>query len=284
MPVIAPQLQTNPRDFVQAAERGRALGQAASAQRDRVAMQSGNLAQAAQQLAQREKLALMETAAAKEQQEREFLTTQHRTDVQDAHNRAQLSLEKQKLDQTAQESAKDFAAQQELSRLVQSGVPMEQAILRVPRLMNRGVNTSLVNAATRRPATMGRMSDIDRMKYTTAQKNVADMEKSGQNRLSTGFLGMGSGKENPKYASAKQAMAEIEARYTENGAPAAAPPASAGAVTHIWNPKTGKIEAVKAAPESEAIEISPSGVPMLKTAGNTYGGMLPNEHFEQVKK
>lgn len=295
MPVIAPWLQTTPRDYIAAAESGAARGQQDRFERDRMAQQSAQSAQTAameqqrialegQRLAEQEKQAQLQLQLQKEQHDREYLLGQQRNQIAQAYHIASVGIQKQRLAEAAQLSARKYAAQQKLAALTAQGVPFEKAILQVPELMGTGAEAAMLRAQTTHPASP-RMEEVDKLKYSTAQKELAAGEKELQG---VGWFGSKK-KPNEKIESAKKVMQEIEQKYSvgpAGRAPAAAAGGADAGVTHKFNRQTGKIEVI-ASPETQAaapLEMSPSGVPLLPSAGNTYGGVLPNEHFREVNE
>lgn len=244
MPTIPPWLNTSPREFVQAAERGRALGQSAMAERNRVMLAEQSMGQRAQEeqqgiamerarLESQERTHTMEIQARSEQEQRNFLANQQRNAILDAYHQTQTALAKRRLDDAAQEKARKYAAQQKLGQLVQRGVPFDQAMLQVPELMGAGAETQMMRSATSRP-TKETMSEIDKKKYDRAEKELAALEKAGKTTTKTGIWPFRSEHPSEQAKNLRQTMEEIEKKYS-----------APGGATHRFDAKTGTIQPIQ---------------------------------------
>lgn len=285
MPTIPPWINVQPSDFAAAGERGLSAGvQAASvansarAERDRAALESrrineqhaaeqASLAQAAQQFQEQAKMKKMELELDRQQQERNFLIQQQRTQIADAYHTAVVGLQTQKLKNASEAAAIKYAAQQKLSALIQSGVPFDQAIIQVPELMGAGVETLLTKTATTGPG-VSRMSDIDKRRYDAAVK-----EMNAQQKILAGSSRWFSKTRKPATEAIKKAqetLDEIGKKYVSPGGGAAS------GATHVWNPTSQSIEPIqeKASADSNmpAEENPYAGMGLPVSSGFMYTG------------
>lgn len=175
---LPPWLQTGPRDFVAAGERGMQAGleaartqQAGDIAARNASLEGQRIAQSAAEeqaqigmeharLDQQAKQASMAMQAEKEQAQRDFDLKTQQQNVAAAYHQATIGIQKAKLEDARAISARKYAAQQKLQQLTQAGVPYAQAVMQVdPVLWTAGMQTQMVKTGT--GTTQPKMTDID---------------------------------------------------------------------------------------------------------------------------
>lgn len=160
---IPPWLESKPKDFVDAASTGAALGIRRSGQVDdaaanqaRIALESRRIAQdsmadqarialAGKQLESAERQNALQAKVAEEQTQKKFLYETQRNAIADAYKTAVLGVAKTKVEDAAKQSAMVAAQKQGFARAIASGMSPAEAASKYPLAMTAGVAAQIAH-------------------------------------------------------------------------------------------------------------------------------------------